>query len=83
MEDRAHKEQGYVCKKYRWSDRMMNDTGLLQKDVPRLSDELKQMENLVDEFTNVAIAQAKRSVPLLGAGGLFYFTSPQTLGRGG
>ncbi|CAB1340683.1 unnamed protein product, partial [Coregonus sp. 'balchen'] len=37
-------------------DRMMDDIERLQKDIRRLSNELKQKESLVDEFTNVALA---------------------------
>lgn len=63
MEDQVHSEQRYVCKNCLWCDRMMDDNGRLQSNVRLLSDELKQ-ENLVDEFPNVAIAQAKHIAAL-------------------
>lgn len=37
----------------------MDDIGQLQRDVRRLTEELKQKESLVTKFTDFATAQAK------------------------
>lgn len=34
VEDREHAKQGYVCEKCLWCDRMMDNVGRLQKDIP-------------------------------------------------